>query len=292
MSYADSALRLLKYLPRMSKANLVRNPWRPKGTSYKRGQYANSGRRNFGQKGMLQRQKFLPPGYDAHTTPFHLRVPTEDYYKDILHKRQHPPLSLHRLQLMIDTQMLDTSEPIDLCSICRTNQYAVDPYDNHYGIHLTDEGVDLFKAKVNIEVQYASEHVIAAVERNGGVIRTAFYDIFSVLCLSDPESFFKRGEPIPRRTLPPPDVVSYYTDAKNRGYLADPEEIAKERLILAQKYGYSLPDIKKDAIAHVLLAQKDPRQVFYGLEPGWLVNMRDKTVYKPSAEALIEYYKS
>lgn len=52
----------------------------------------------------------------------------------------------------------------------------------------------MFKAKVNIEVQYASEQVIAAVERNGGIIRTAFYDIFSVACLSDPETFFKKGE--------------------------------------------------------------------------------------------------
>ena len=241
---------------------------------------------------MLQRQKFLPPGFDCATTPFHLRAPVENYYKDILYKRQHPPLSLHRLQLMIDTGILNTKEPIDLSSLCQTNQYKIDPYDNHFGVHLTDEGIDLFKAKVNIEVQYASEHVIAAVERNGGVIRTAFYDIFSVLCLADPEVFFKKGEPIPKRSLPPPDVISYYTDPKNRGYLANPEDIAKERLILSQKYGYTLSDIKKDPMAHILLAQKDPRQVFFGLQPGWLVNLRDKTVYKPSNEALLKYYSS
>jgi large subunit ribosomal protein L15 len=193
---------------------------------------------------------------------------------------------------MIDTGILDPSEPIDLCSLCQTNQYKIDAYDNHFGVHLTDEGIDLFKAKVNIEVQHASEHVIAAVERNGGVIRTAFYDIFSVLALSDPETFFKKGEPIPRRSLPPPDMVEYYTDAKNRGYLANPEDIAKERFLLAQKYGYTLNDIKNDPKSHILLAQKDPRQVFYGLQPGWLVNLRDKTVYKPSAEALLKYYSS
>lgn len=54
------------------------------------------------------------------------------------------------------------------------------------------------------------------------------------------------GEPIPRRLTPPPDAIDYYTDAKNRGYLADPEEIARERCILAQKYGYDLPDINND----------------------------------------------
>lgn len=291
MSYSETALRLLKYLPRISLGNLVRHPYIKK-TKYQRGQYARSGRKNYGQKGMLQHQKFLPPGYDAHSTPFHLRVPVENYYKDILHKRQHPPLSLHRLQLMIDTNVLDPSEPIDLCSLCQTNQYKIDAFDNHYGVHLTDEGVDLFKAKVNIEVQYASEQVIAAVERNGGVIRTAFYDIVSVLCLADPEAFFKKGQPIPRRGLPPPDVLEYYTSAKNRGYLADPREIEKERLLLAQKYGYSLADIESDPIKHILLAKKDPRQVFFGLQPGWIVNLRDQTVYQPTSDALQKYYSS
>ena len=98
------------------------------------------------------------------------------------------------MQLLIDTNAIDPSEPIDLGTLCRTNQYEIDPHDNHYGVHLTEEGIDLFKAKVNIEVQYASQHVIAAVERNGGIIRTAFYDIFSVACLSNPESFFKKGD--------------------------------------------------------------------------------------------------
>lgn len=49
----------------------------------KRGQYGRSGRVGYGQKGMLQSQKFLPPGYDANATPFYLRMPIEDYYKDV-----------------------------------------------------------------------------------------------------------------------------------------------------------------------------------------------------------------
>lgn len=38
------------------------------------------------------------------------------------------------------------------------------------------QGADTFKAKVNIEVQLASELAIAAIEKNGGVVTTAFYD--------------------------------------------------------------------------------------------------------------------
>ncbi len=38
------------------------------------------------------------------------------------------------------------------------------------------QGADTFCAKVNLEVQVASEKAIAAVERNGGVITTSYYD--------------------------------------------------------------------------------------------------------------------
>lgn len=42
------------------------------------------------------------------------------------------------------------------------------------------QGADIFAAKINIEVQRASEGAIAAVERNGGVITTSFYDPISL----------------------------------------------------------------------------------------------------------------
>lgn len=42
------------------------------------------------------------------------------------------------------------------------------------------QGADIFAAKINIEVQRASEGAIAAIERNGGVITTSFYDPISL----------------------------------------------------------------------------------------------------------------
>ena len=56
--------------------------------------------------------------------------------------------------------------------------------------------MDRFAAKVNIEVQWASEQTIAAVERNGGVITTAYFDIFCVNALSDPKRYFSLGHPV------------------------------------------------------------------------------------------------
>lgn len=122
--------------------------------------------------------------------------------------------------------------------------------------------------------------VIAAIEKNGGIIRTAYYDQHSLYALKDPKKFFERGLPIPRRMVPPQDAIEYYTNAKNRGYLADPEEISRERLILAQKYGYKLPKIEEDPNYNMLVESKDPRQIFYGLEPGIVVNLKDKCFLK------------
>ena len=152
--------------------------------------------------------------------------------------------------------------------------------------------MDCFKAKVNIEVQWTTEQVIAAVEKNGGTITTAYYDHESLWAVRDPETFFKRGVPIMKRMLPPEDAIEYYTDPKFRGYLADPDKIAEERFVLAQKYGYELPDLNADPKKEMLLRRKDPRQVFYGLEPGWVVSLRDKCVLKPKDHELLEYYRN
>lgn len=149
-----------------------------------------------------------------------------------------------------------------------------------FGFQLTDEGANNFKAKINIEVQYASELVIATIEKNGGVIRTAYYDQHSLMAIRNPGKFFEKGVPIPLRLNPPKDAIEYYTNPKNRGYLADPEAISHERLILAQKYGYELPRIEEDPSYQMLIESKDPRQIFYGLEPGIVVNLRDKCIIK------------
>lgn len=59
-----------------------------------------------------------------------------------------------------------------------------------------------------------------------------------------------------------------------------------------QKYGYELPDIKSSPDKDMLLERKDPRQIFYGLEPGWVVNMKDKVIVKPTDPVLKEFYAS
>lgn len=153
------------------------------------------------------------------------------------------------------------------------------------------KGADIFQAKINIEVQWAHEAVIAAIERNGGTITCAYYDIHSVFAAVDPRQFFCKGEPIPRRLLPPLDCLEFYSSAASRGYLADPEKISEERIILGQKYGYEVPRIEDDPNYEMLSMRKDPRQIWYGLRPGWVVSLKDKKILKPKSEYLKEFYE-
>ncbi|VDP02921.1 unnamed protein product [Soboliphyme baturini] len=136
--------------------------------------------------------------------------PNEPYNKDIHLRREYPPLSLLELQRLIDLGWIDVTQPVDLTTLCRTWQYKVDPLQRQFGVQLTDEGHEAFKAKINVEVQWASELSIATVERNGGTVTTAYYDPVSLIAATDPIKFFQKGEPIPKRGFPPMDLMKYY----------------------------------------------------------------------------------
>lgn len=102
-------------------------------------------------------------------------------------------MSLYQLQLIIDNGGINVEEPIDLASLANSHFYKINPTHQHYGVNLKEEGGDLFRSKINIEVQYASEPVIAAIEKNGGTITTAYFDLKSVIALVNPLKFFEKG---------------------------------------------------------------------------------------------------
>ncbi|KAL0894857.1 hypothetical protein ABMA27_013372 [Loxostege sticticalis] len=287
----EKSLSMLRSLPRISLSNLRDNPGSKKTSKRGRAQHGGD-KHGAGNKGSGQRQNYMRLGYETGNNPFYLRVPQEHYYRGHHLRRQYPPLSLLQLQHIIDKDRVDINKPIDIASIVKTGTYNFYPDQKHFGINLTDEGIDIFKAKINIEVQWASEQVIAAIERNGGVITTAYYDPHSLYLLKNPKKFFESGQAIPRRMIPPPDAIEYYTNPENRGYLADPDKVSEERLKLAQKYGYQLPNIESDPEYSMFCERKDPRQIFFGLEPGWVVNLKDKFILKPKDEELLQYYSA
>ena len=89
------------------------------------------------------------------------------------------------------------------------------------------QGKTWFQANIDIEVSRASKTAIAAIERQGGKIACAHYNRLGLRVLLKPEKF--EGQPIPRRARPPNDLMEYYVDPTNRGYLADPVELEKAR---------------------------------------------------------------
>lgn len=190
------------------------------------------------------------------------------------------------------------------CELCLESVYCCrcDPTLRQFGVQLTDEGIDAFAACVNIEVQYASELAIAAVEKNGGMhfsaflckkrrttgtLFTTYYDQRALDALVDPKRHFEHGRPIPRRLAPPSDLIEYYSSAKSRGYLAPLEEIRYARFELSQvhliifehhentslqKYGYRYTELNEEHMKW----RKQRDQVFYGLKAGDVVSLVDR----------------
>merc|ERR1719431_2427842 len=149
------------------------------------------------------------------------------------------------IQYNIDKGRLDPSYPIDVTQLCQSGAFEIDSRQEHAGFMLEEEGIDCLSVAINLEVQHASEAAIAAVERNGGTLTTAYYDPYSLTAALRPRQFFSRGLVIPKRKLPPQHLIEHYSDPRTRGYLADPDEVAQERLVLSQKYGYQLVDLKQ-----------------------------------------------
>ncbi|KAB0373741.1 hypothetical protein FD755_013997 [Muntiacus reevesi] len=275
---------LLRALPRVSLANLRPNPGSRKPERRRRGQ--RRGRKcGRGHKGERQRGTRPRLGFEGGQTPFYLRIPKYGFNEGDSFRRQYQPLSLNRLQYLIDLGHVDPTQPTDLTQLVNGRGVTIQPSKRDYGVQLVEEGADTFKAKVNIDVQLASELAMAAIEKNGSVVTTAFYDPRSLEILCKPIPFFLGGQPIPKRMLPPRHSCPTTLMRETAGF---PEA----RLELAKKYGYILPDITKDELFKLLSTREDPRQIFFGLAPGWVVNMADKKILKPTDEKLLEYYRS
>lgn len=291
---SDKALATLRQMPRVSIYNLKPHPLPHLGKHVKpprkHGRSAEGGKLHNWIPNEHRNIYHHRIGFEAFKTPLAYKTKREPSYNYGWEaKRQYPPLSLKTLQLLIDTGRLDASKPIDLAAIANTKVFRIEPTFHHFGVNLTDEGADCFASKINIEVQWASEQSIAAVEKNGGVITTSYFDIMSVTALTNPEKWFKDGKPIPRRLHPPADCIRFYSSAENRGYLADPRLIAEDRLKLAQKYGYESREIAEDYLKEI----KDPKQTFFGLEPGWIIDLKDKVIFKPTKDSdLYKFYTS
>nr|XP_026696560.1 39S ribosomal protein L15, mitochondrial [Ciona intestinalis] len=270
---------LLRNLPRVNLQNLKANPYAEVKHSPNRGPHA------IGLKNGVRPNIKPRIGYVQDKTPFQKRIPKYGYNREQHLKRQYFPLTLWQLQRHVDLGRIDPTKPVDITAISNGRVLSmVGSESNYYGIYLLEQGANIFKAKLDIEVQIVDELALATVEKAGGTVSTAFYDRRSFVALCNPVEYFLMGKPIHKRLLPPQELVTYYTDPKVRGYLSDPAKIWEERMKLAKKYGYDLPELSEEQKHLMVEGKKDPRQVFNGLMPGSIVNLADKTVLVPENE--------
>lgn len=88
------------------------------------------------------------------------------------------------------------------------------------------QGADKFSARVDIEVAQASTSAIEAVERNGGGLTTVYFNKLGLRALTQPHKF----DELPRRALPKPKLMPYYTNFKNRGFLSTEMQLKRAGL--------------------------------------------------------------
>ncbi|CAB3408012.1 unnamed protein product [Caenorhabditis bovis] len=238
-------------------------------------------------QGALERAAKPPLGWiwGDFFRPWQRMFPGEKQFNaDINIRREYIPLSLIELARLIDLGWVDTKRPIDVSTLCATKKFKLNPRIRQYGFDLTGEGADVFPYAVDIEVQYATQSAIAAIEKVGGRIRTAYFDAQALEAAVDPKSWFEKGLVVPQRKAPPPSLIGYYADPKNRGYLCDEETIEEERRKLAAVRGYEVAELK------IKSELKPINQVFHGIPSGSVVSLADKKVFAPTSELHREYY--
>ncbi|XP_073257454.1 large ribosomal subunit protein uL15-like [Porites lutea] len=217
-------LAALRQLPRVALNNIRDLPdafitKQRKGRGPGSGRGKTSGR---GHKGQGQRNTKPRLGFEGGNTPFYLAVPKHGFKNT--KQKFFSPLNLNRLQFFIDSGRLNPKEPITMYHLWRSGAVGGRIKD---GVKLLGTGKTWFQANVDIEVSQASKTAIEAIEKQGGKITCAHYNRLGLRVLLKPEKF--EGRPIPRRARPPNKLMEYYTNPKNRGYLADPVELEKAR---------------------------------------------------------------
>lgn len=76
-----------------------------------------------------------------------------DLYFFLLSRRpQYHPLTLKRLQYLIDLGRVDPTQPIDLTQLVNARGVTIQPLKRDYGVQLVDEVFDLFICFIEIKL--------------------------------------------------------------------------------------------------------------------------------------------
>jgi len=219
--HVERNLKCLKDMPRISVQNIrdFRGAFKKKqrvgrGPGSGRGKTSGKGHKGQGQRGTMPRI-----GFEGGQTPFYRLVPKHGF-TNAKFKKEYTPVSLGRLQYFIDSKRIDPNEKITIETLWRSGAVSHKIKD---GVRILGTGATWFQGKIDIEVSRATQSAIEAIERNGGNIKTVYHDKIALRALLKPEKYDIR----PRAARPSHKHILFYADAKNRGYLAHPDEISK-----------------------------------------------------------------
>ena len=188
------------------------------------GKGKTSGRGHKGQKSRAGGAAGRGMGFEGGQTPVYRRLPKRGFTNSLATPMA--PLNVDRLQLFIDMQRIDASEPITL-KVLRDSG-LVGRIKN--GVKLLAGGKQHFKTPITIEVSRASDEAIAAVEALGGSIECVHFNRLGLRAHLKPEKF----ERIPMRARPKPRLMKYYTNFEKRGYLSPEMQWRKQQQIVEE----------------------------------------------------------
>lgn len=145
-------------------------------------------------------------GFEGGQTPLFKRLPKRgdlyDRFERIL-----APVSLSRIQRLIDTGRIDPKEPITMSVLWRSGAVRRIPD----GVKLVCRVGDSLSAPLDIRVSEASVEAAAAVLDTGGSLMLVYYNALGLRALLKPEKWAAVGKPLPRFARPPPKLAWMYT---------------------------------------------------------------------------------
>ncbi|KAI8358562.1 ribosomal protein L18e/L15P [Blakeslea trispora] len=183
-----------------------------RGPGYGKGKTAGRGHK--GQNARAGNGRPVP-WFEGGQTPLVRRLPKRGFFN--IHGKDYQEVNLDRLEHWIKTGRIDASQPI-------TMKHLLDSRCIHKiedGVKLLSVGSHTFSTPITIEVSRASQKAIEAVEKAGGKIVTRYYNALGLRSLVHPEKFTQ----MPKLAAPlRKEEIKYYSDPKNRGYLATQQQ--------------------------------------------------------------------
>lgn len=177
-----------------------------------------SGRGHKGQKARSGGN--IHPSFEGGQTKFYKVLPKRGFKNS----NATPMLGINvgTLQDYVDMGRLDPNkQPLTIKDLVDAGVTKTNSID--HGVKLLAGGSDRFKTPLVLEVSRASDAAIQAVEAVGGEVATVHYNKLALRALLKPHKF----DVLPKQALPPPRLMTYYRNYKNRGYLSPQMQMKK-----------------------------------------------------------------